>query len=218
MFKLMSTHPIEARIAEAKVIAVVTIADSTQAVPLAQTLLEAGISAIELTLRTDRAVECLNLVKKELPEMLLCAGTVLTPEQVGQVVDAGVDFAVAPGCNPRVLAAASKVGLFFGPGVATASEMEIAFENGCRILKFFPAETSGGLKHLRTLCSPFLHLKPRFIPLGGLTVDNFTTYLDDPLIIAVGGSWIAPRDLIDAGDWKTIGANAQAAYARLKTA
>jgi len=205
---------IESRIANAKVIAVVTISEPAQAVPLAKTLLESGITAIELTLRTEKALDCLRLVKKEVPEMLLCAGTVLTPEQVEQVTEIGVDFAVAPGCNPRVLAAAKEAGLFFGPGIATASEMEIALENGCRILKFFPAETAGGLKHLRTLTSPFLQFNPRFIPLGGLGLDNFMSYLADPLIIAVGGSWIAPRDLIDQRDWAAIGANARAACAK----
>jgi 2-dehydro-3-deoxyphosphogluconate aldolase/(4S)-4-hydroxy-2-oxoglutarate aldolase len=209
---------LESRIAEARVIAVVTVANPDLAVRLAEVLLESGIKAIELTLRTERAVECLREVRKAAPGMLLCAGTVLTPRQVEEVVEVGVDFAVAPGCNPRVLEAAAQAGLCFGPGIATATEVEIALENGCRVLKYFPAETSGGLKHLQTMASPFLHLSPRFIPLGGLTLGNFATYLDDPLIAAVGGSWIAPCDLVEKQDWESIRSNARAVMERLSLA
>lgn len=204
------------KIEQARIIAVITVGDVRLAVPLARTLYEAGITAVELTLRTDSALECLKAVKREVPEMLLCAGTVLRVDQVEAVVEAGVDFAVAPGCNPRVLQAARQAGLFFGPGVATASEIEIALENDCRLLKYFPAETSGGLQHLRVLTSPFLHLSPRFIPLGGLTLQNFIGYLRSPLIAAVGGSWIAAPDLIGKADWQTIGSNARQAVARLE--
>lgn len=196
------------QIRKARIIAVVTIADERLAVKLARTLYDAGIRAMEITLRTNEALSCIKQVKNEIPKMLLCAGTLLTPLQVDAVVASGADFAVAPGCNPRILKAAAAANLFFAPGVSTASEIEIAMENGCRLLKYFPAETSGGIKHLEILASPFLHLMPQFIPLGGLTQDNSSPYFQSPLVAAVGGSWIAPTNWIADGNWTGITANA----------
>jgi 2-dehydro-3-deoxyphosphogluconate aldolase/(4S)-4-hydroxy-2-oxoglutarate aldolase len=131
-------------------------------------------------------------------------GTILTPEQVDQVAEAGAAFGVAPGLNRRVVLRAQEVGLPFAPGVATPSDLEAALELGCREVKFFPAEPSGGLAYLKSMAAPYTHLGVRFVPLGGLKADNLGDYLRSPLVLAVGGSWLAPRDLIQQHDWDAI--------------
>ncbi len=186
------------------VIAVLVIDDPADAVPLADALLAGGVNAIELALRTPSALESLAAIKKHAPQMLVGAGTVLTPAQITQVRAAGADFAVAPGCNPRVLAAAAGAGLPFAPGIATPSDIEAALEFGCRLLKFFPAEPSGGLAYLKNMAAPYAHLGLRYIPLGGITAATAAAWLADPLIAALGGSWLAPRALIQARDWAAV--------------
>lgn len=190
-------------------IAVVVVEDPEKAAPVARALLSGGVNAMELTFRTPRAVDALRRVVAEVPEMLVSAGTVLTPAQAAEAKAAGAAFAVAPGFNPRVVAAAADAGLPFAPGVMTPSEIEGAIEAGCtRILKFFPASVVGGLKALKTLAAPYKHTGVRFIPLGGLNADNTGEWLSDPMIAACGGSWIAPAKLIEAGAWDQIAANA----------
>jgi 2-dehydro-3-deoxyphosphogluconate aldolase/(4S)-4-hydroxy-2-oxoglutarate aldolase len=196
-----------------KIIAVVVIDDAAAAVPLAHALLEGGISAIELTLRTPAALDALAAIRSECPQVLAGLGTVLTPEQVGQAVQRGAAFAVAPGLNPEVVRAASAVGLPFAPGIATPSDIECAVSLGCRLLKFFPAEPSGGINYLRSVSAPYAHLGLEYIPLGGLDEKNFIQYLALDCVPAVGGSWIAPRDLIKRHDWQTITRNARQAVA-----
>lgn len=205
---------IEQIVAGNPVIAVVTIDDSAHAVPLARALLNGGIGAIELTLRTPAAFDALAAIRQECPEMCAGLGTVLTPEQVGKAVDGDASFAVAPGLNPRVVEAARDAGLPFAPGIATPSDIEAAVELGCRTLKFFPAEPSGGIAYLKSMAAPYVHLGLHYIPLGGLNADNFTDYLDLEIVPAVGGSWIAPRPLIQAQDWSAITGNAKAAIAK----
>ena len=201
------------RIERCGVIAVLVIDDAQHAVPLARALIAGGIDAMELTLRTPAALEALRRVRAEVPEMLAGIGTVLTPEQVGEVAKLKGAFAVAPGTNPRVIQAAREQGLPFMPGVATPSDVEAAIEAGCRDLKFFPAESCGGLAYLKNMAAPYVHLGVRFVPLGGLTAKNLKDYLADPLTLAVGGSWLAPRALIQAQDWDKIRANAAEARA-----
>ena len=207
----MNTEEIMARMQRTGVIAVLVLDRVEDAVPLARALLAGGVDLMELTLRTPVAVEALRRIVGEVPEMLAGMGTVLTPEQVQAVKAAGAAFGVAPGMNPRVVRAAAEAGLPFAPGVVTPTDIEHAVECGCRLLKFFPAETSGGLKHLKYMAAPFAHLNVRFIPLGGLDLTNLEKYLRDPLIQAVGGSWIAPRDLIQQQDWSKIADNARQA-------
>jgi len=190
------------------VVAVLVIDDPRDAVPLARALLAGGINVMELTLRTPRAVEALQRIRADLPEMIAGVGTVLQPAQVKEVSRAGAAFAVAPGTNPRVIAAAHAIGLPFFPGVATPSDIEAAVESGCRVLKFFPAEPSGGLNYLTNMAAPYAHLGLRYLPLGGLTAASLPDYLADPLILAVGGSWLASRPLIRDGDWTRIRTNA----------
>ena len=192
------------QIEQCGVVAVLVIDNEDHAVPVAKALLEGGITAMELTLRTPAAIGALNKIRTEIPEMVAGIGTVLTPEQIQTVHDAGGQFAVAPGTNPRVIQAAQKIGLPFAPGVATPSDIETAVELGCRELKFFPAEPSGGLKYLKSMAAPYAHLGLRYVPLGGVNADNLGTYMSDPLIMAVGGSWLAKRDAINSEDWTGI--------------
>jgi len=198
----------------AKIIAVTVIDDPEDAVPLANILLEEGITAIELTLRTEAAFQCLALIRKECPEMLAGVGTVLNPGQVSEALEHGAAFGVAPGLNPNIVRMASESGLSFAPGIVTPSDIEVAVELGCRLLKFFPAEPSGGLPYFKSFSAPYAHLGLEYIPLGGLTVDNFTSYLENKAIPAVGGSWIAPRKWIKGKNWDGIRSNAREAVQR----
>ncbi|MFZ5828712.1 MAG: bifunctional 4-hydroxy-2-oxoglutarate aldolase/2-dehydro-3-deoxy-phosphogluconate aldolase [Planctomycetota bacterium] len=201
------------RIEQSGVIAVLVVDQVNHAVPLARALLAGGVSVMELTLRTPAAIDALKAIRAEVPEMLAGIGTILTPEQVDAVKEAGGAFGVAPGTNPRVIRRAQEVGLPFSPGIATPSDIEAALELGCRDLKFFPAEPSGGLKYLQSAAAPYAHLGVRFIPLGGLNAENMRTYLADKLTLAIGGSWLAPRDVIGRQDWGTIEKNAREARA-----
>jgi 2-dehydro-3-deoxyphosphogluconate aldolase/(4S)-4-hydroxy-2-oxoglutarate aldolase len=198
-----------ARIRKTGVVATVTLDGPESAVPLARALRDGGVDVIELTLRTSRALEALRLMAAEVPEVLIGAGTVLTPEQVHACVDAGAAFGVAPGTNPRVVQEAQLVGLPFAPGVCTPSDVERALELGCTLLKFFPCEPCGGLPYLRSMAAPFAHLGVQFIPLGGIDEHNAASYLGDPLIAAIGGSWLTPKDLIQQQDWPAITARAR---------
>ncbi len=197
------------KIDDAGIIAVLVIDEVKHAVPLAKALFAGGVTALELTLRTPAALESARAIKKEVPEVTLGIGTVLTVDQVKAVADLGADFAVAPGCNPKVIKEALKLGLPFAPGVMTPSDIEAAIELGCRILKYFPAETSGGIEHLKNMVAPYQYLGLKFIPLGGLSMKNARSYLESPLITAIGGSWLAKRPVILAEDWEAITANAR---------
>jgi 2-dehydro-3-deoxyphosphogluconate aldolase/(4S)-4-hydroxy-2-oxoglutarate aldolase len=207
----LSESNLEEKIYKCGVIAVLVIDNANDAVPLANALLEGGINAMELTLRTPAAMDALNQIRDNVPEMIVGVGTVITQEQVNNIIDIGVMFGVAPGFNPNIVKAAQKGNLPFYPGIVTPSDIEAAVELGCRILKFFPAEPSGGLTYFKSMISPYSYLKLRYIPLGGLNEHNFKPYLLDESILAVGGTWIAKRDLIRNKDWKTIIGNAQMA-------
>jgi 2-dehydro-3-deoxyphosphogluconate aldolase/(4S)-4-hydroxy-2-oxoglutarate aldolase len=192
------------RIEQCGVIAVLVVDEVRHAVPLARALLSGGVDAMELTLRTDAAVEALRAIRQDVPEMLAGIGTILRPEQVGMVAKAGAAFGVSPGVNVRVISEARRVGLPFAPGVVTPSDVEAALELGCRELKFFPAEPSGGIEYLKSMAAPYVHLGVRFVPLGGVNTRNLATYLGESMVLAVGGSWLAPRDLIAAENWQAI--------------
>jgi 2-dehydro-3-deoxyphosphogluconate aldolase/(4S)-4-hydroxy-2-oxoglutarate aldolase len=199
------------KVSAAGVVAVLIVDDANDAVPLARALLSGGVDVMELTLRTPAAIDALRAIRREVPEMTAGIGTILNVDQLQAAREAGAAFGVSPGCNPRLLAAAREAGFSFAPGIATPTDIEIAIEHGCRLLKFFPAEQLGGLTYLRAMAAPYAHLGLRYIPLGGLTAANAGSYLSDPLIAAIGGSWIAPREAIKARDWKTIETNARAA-------
>ena len=204
-------EPLLARLHRTGIVAVLVIDDPADAIPLARALLAGGVDCMELTLRTPAAMDALRRVRAEVPEMLAGVGTILTPQQVNDVATAGAHFGVAPGCNPRILAEATRIGLPFAPGICTPSDIELALEAGCRLLKFFPAEPTGGLAYLRSMAAPYAHLGIRFVPLGGIDPTNAERYLNEPLVHALGGSWLAPRDLIKNHDWPAITANARQA-------
>jgi len=143
--------------------------------------------------------------------MLAGVGTVIEPDQIAAVAQAGAAFAVAPGFNRRVMETAIAAGMPFAPGIATATDIESALELGCRMLKFFPAEPSGGMSMLKSMAAPYNHLGIKYVPLGGLSLGNMTSYLESPLIAALGGSWLAPRDLISQEQWGQITKNARTA-------
>lgn len=199
-------------------IAVVVLDDAEKAVPLAEALLAGGVSVMELTLRTDAALDAIARVAESVPDMIVGAGTVLTVEQLNRAKSAGAAFAVAPGFNPRIVEEAKYMGFSFAPGVMTPSEIEGTIEMECTLLKFFPASVLGGLKGLETLAAPYKHLGLKYIPLGGLTAATTQEYLASPLISACGGSWIAPAKLINANDWDAIRANAATASEAAKAA
>ena len=175
-----------------------------EAVQLSRALLEGGIDIIELTLRTPAALEGLKRICAEIPQMLVIAGTVLTPEQAVAVKEAGAHCAVAPGTNPDVVRAAHKAGLPFAPGIVTPSELEAAIQLGCRLVKFFPAGSSGGIPYLRSMAVPYQHLGIQYFPLGGVNLGNIVEYLKEDNIPVAGGSWLTKKDLVEKKDWQSI--------------
>ena len=199
------------RILEVGVVPVTVIDRADDAVPTAKALSDGGIPIVEVTFRTPAAEEAVRNVARELPDILVGAGTVLTKEQVDAAVDAGAQFAVAPGLNETIVQYATAKGLPFFPGVTTASEIERALTLGCRLLKFFPAEPAGGVPLLKSLSAPYAHIGVRFIPLGGINASNAAGYLSLPAVAAIGGSWIADRKLIAERNWQEITRRAQEA-------
>lgn len=198
------TESLTRQLHQTGVIAVLMIDRADDAVPLARALLAGGIDCIELTLRTDAALDSLRRIRAEVPEMTVGVGTILTPQQANDAKEAGASFGVAPGMNPRVVAEAQRIGLPFAPGICTPTDIELAIEAGCKLLKFFPSEPCGGLTYLRTISAPFMHLGVQFIPLGGVGPANAAQYLQEPSVLALGGSWLAPKNLIAKGDWEAI--------------
>lgn len=206
-----------ASIEKSGIVAVLVVDDAKDAIPVARALLAGGVNAIELTLRTPAALDALREIKTGVPEMLVGVGTILTVAQVVQVVEAGAAFGVAPGLNPQVLAASREAGLSFAPGIVTPSDIEQALGHGCKLLKFFPAEPSGGLAYLKSIAAPYAHLGLRFVPLGGLNAKNMASYIADAAVAALGGSWLAPRELIKSGEWEKIAALSAEAVETIKS-
>ena len=205
------TEELMGRIHRTGVIAVLVVDRVEDAVPLARALVAGGIDVMELTLRTPAAFDALKRITIEVPQMTAGIGTVITPEQVNQVKEAGAAFGMAPGMNPLVVREAHRVGLPFAPGIATPSDIEQALGCRCRLLKYFPAEACGGMEYLKSMSAPYAHLNLKYIPLGGLNANNVETYLKEPIVHALGGSWIAPRDLVKKQDWTAITVNARQA-------
>jgi 2-dehydro-3-deoxyphosphogluconate aldolase/(4S)-4-hydroxy-2-oxoglutarate aldolase len=184
------------------VIPVVTINDPAHAAPVARALLAGGINIIELTLRTERAVEALMAVAEEVPEIRLGAGSVLTPEQADLAVKSGARFLVSPGASPRLLQHLVGLDVPVLPGVATVSEVLTALDHGLTDLKFFPAGPAGGPAYLAAIGGPVPNV--RFCPTGGVTADNMADYLRLRNVPCVGGSWLTPASALTGGDWASI--------------
>ena len=194
-------------------IAVLVIDEVDHAIPTARALWEGGVEVAEVTLRTEAAAQSLANIARELPEMLPVAGTVLSSAQVDLAIDAGAVMAVAPGLNRATVGRAQEKGLPLAPGVLTPSEIETAITLGCRELKFFPAGTAGGLPLLQSIAAPYRHLDLKFLPTGSISEQAMTEYLRFSSTLAVGGSWIAPQELIQKEDWREITSRAERARA-----
>ncbi len=188
--------------ARAPVIPVLTIETRETAVPLARALVRGGLPVLEITLRTEAALDALKAIAAEVPEATVGAGTVLNPTQLEQVQRAGARFAVSPGCTSALARAARSSGLPFLPGVQTVSEAMALAELGFEVLKFFPADAAGGLTWLKAAGAPLADL--RFCPTGGVTAETAPAYLALANVACVGGSWVAPRVAVATGDWQSI--------------
>ena len=196
---------VQTEIANEGIIAVLEIESEKNAVPLAKALLEGGIKIIELALRTQAAIPSISLIASEFPQMYIGIGTIIEPGQAAMVKkENGVRFGVSPGINPEIVKETIAADLPFAPGIATPSELEQAISLGCRVVKFFPAEGMGGLNYLKNINAPYNHLGIKYIPLGGVTVENLASYAQFNPVLAVGGSWIASKDLINAQNWTEI--------------
>ncbi|MDR0300882.1 MAG: bifunctional 4-hydroxy-2-oxoglutarate aldolase/2-dehydro-3-deoxy-phosphogluconate aldolase [Treponema sp.] len=192
-------------IAKEGIIAVLEIESEQNAVPVAKALLDGGITVIELALRTQAAVPSISLIAKEVPQMYIGIGTIIEPGQAAMVKKYdSVRFGVSPGLNPEIVKEAVAADLPFAPGIATPSELEQAISLGCRAVKLFPAEGMGGLSYLKNINGPYNHLGIKYIPLGGVSVNNLADYAKFSPVLAIGGSWIANKELINAQDWNEI--------------
>jgi len=192
-----------------KIVPVVVLTSADVAVPLAEALLEAGLGVIEVTLRTDDALQGIENIATRVPGMIVGAGSLRRPEQFAAVAAAGARFAVSPGASQRLLDAAAQHEMPFIPGATTPSEMIGLLEQGYQLQKFFPAELSGGRPFLKAVGAPLP--EARFVPTGGVTPDNAMDYLKLDNVACVGGSWLTPPDLQARGDFDaicTIGADA----------
>ena len=185
-----------------RVVPVITIDDPGTAVPLAEALVSGGLQVLEVTLRTTAGLEAISRIASHVPAAVVGAGTVVTPKQLDEARGAGAQFIVSPGCTDSLAIAAAEAERPFLPGAVTASEVLRLTELGIALMKFFPAETSGGIAALKALGGPFPHV--RFCPTGGIDLDLAPRYLELPNVVCIGGSWMVPRDLIARGDWEAI--------------
>lgn len=190
------------RIHDIGIVPVIAIDDADKAVDLARALVKGGLPVAEVTFRTEAAEEAIRAIVREVPTMIVGAGTVLTKEQADRAIDAGVNFIVSPGFNPVITKYVLDRGVCMLPGTATAGEMEQAMMMGLDVVKFFPAEQNGGVAKLKALAGPYKTLK--WMPTGGVNTDNLTDYLSFPQVLACGGTWMVKKDLIEAGKWDEI--------------
>ena len=197
------------------VVPVVVLDDVEQAVPTAKALLAGGINAMEITFRTAAAKGSIAKVAAEVPEMIVGAGTVVNVEQLHDAVNAGAKFIVSPGSDADVISEAAKLGVAMIPGVVTPSEIILGLKLGVKVFKFFPAESYGGLKTLKALSGPFPQIK--FIPTGGISQSNAEDYFKNPKVLAVGGSWMVSKDMVNAGDFAAITEKSRAATELFKS-
>jgi 2-dehydro-3-deoxyphosphogluconate aldolase/(4S)-4-hydroxy-2-oxoglutarate aldolase len=199
----------------APVVPVLTIARLEHAVPLARALAAGGLPVIEVTLRTEVALAALRAIIAEVPEVVAGIGTVLNGDDVNRACDAGAAFLASPGTSPDLAEALTDAPVPALPGCSTVSEVMMLMDFGFPVVKFFPAESSGGVRWLSSVAAPLPNV--RFCPTGGIGSDNAASYLALPNVIAVGGSWVAPADAVAAGDFARVTALAQAA-SRLRAA
>jgi 2-dehydro-3-deoxyphosphogluconate aldolase/(4S)-4-hydroxy-2-oxoglutarate aldolase len=198
----------------ARVVPVLTIERVEDAVPLARALVKGGVRLLEVTLRTPVAVESAKVIIAEVPDAIVGIGTILNADDLARAEKLGAKFGISPGATPELLKAAAASSLPFAPGIATASELMAAFEHGFDLVKFFPAEPAGGIKALRALAGPFP--QARFCPTGGIAEANAASWLAEPNVVAVGGSWLCPPSEIRSGNWRNITAICERSMKSLK--
>lgn len=186
---------------KAPIIPVLVVSDAVRAADLAHALVSGGLYALEVTLRTPQALDAMRAMS-DVPGAIVGAGTVLTPEDAQRSQDAGATFAVSPGSTDRVLDTCEGIGLPMLPGAVTATEALRLLERGYSFQKFFPAEAAGGAPALKSLAAPLPQVT--FCPTGGVSLANANSYLSLPNTVCAGGSWVAPKDLVAAGDWDAI--------------
>ncbi|MEQ9878932.1 bifunctional 4-hydroxy-2-oxoglutarate aldolase/2-dehydro-3-deoxy-phosphogluconate aldolase [Pectobacterium aroidearum] len=196
------------------VVPVIVVNKLEHAVPMAKALVAGGVRVLELTLRTDCAIDAIRAIAKEVPEAIVGAGTVTNPEQLAAVVDAGAQFAISPGLTEPLLKAATAGNIPLIPGISTVSELMLGMDYGLREFKFFPAEANGGVKALQAIAGPFAQI--RFCPTGGITPNNYRDYLALKSVLCVGGSWLVPNDALESGDYARITELAREAVAGAK--
>ena len=196
------------------VVPVLVIKDVEHAVPLAKALIAGGIRVLEVTLRTEAALEVIARIAKEVPEAIIGAGTVTNRTQLQQVIDAGAKFAISPGLTSDLLKAGNEGSIALIPGISSISELMTAADHGYTHLKFFPAEASGGVKALKAIGGPFPDIK--FCPTGGISPSNYNDYLTLPNVSCAGGSWLASEDAMINGEWDKITELAKQAVAGAK--
>ncbi|MDX6914611.1 bifunctional 4-hydroxy-2-oxoglutarate aldolase/2-dehydro-3-deoxy-phosphogluconate aldolase [Pectobacterium colocasium] len=196
------------------VVPVIVVNKLEHAVPMAKALVAGGVRVLELTLRTDCAIDAIRAIAKEVPEAIVGAGTVTNPEQLAAVVEAGAQFAISPGLTEPLLKAATAGNIPLIPGISTVSELMLGMDYGLREFKFFPAEANGGVKALQAIAGPFAQI--RFCPTGGITPNNYRDYLALKSVLCVGGSWLVPNDALESGDYARITELAREAVAGAK--
>ncbi len=196
------------------VMPVMVINHVEHAVPLANALVSGGLKVLEITLRTPVALECIRRIKAEVPDAIVGAGTIINTQTLHQAIDAGAEFIVSPGITPSLLDASLTCGVPVLPGVVTPSEVMRLFEKGITSLKFFPAEAAGGIPMLKSIGGPLPQIT--FCPTGGVNPKNAPEYLALNNVSCVGGSWMAPADLVDAENWTEITRRATEAAALKK--
>lgn len=190
------------RISDIGIVPVIKLDDAKDAAPLARALCRGGLPCAEVTFRTNACIGAIKAMKKECPDMIVGAGTVLTRKQVDEAVEAGAEFIVSPGLNPDVVEYCVNKGITITPGCANPSDIEQAIKYGLEVVKFFPAEAAGGLKMIKSMAAPYVNVK--FFPTGGINADNITEYLSYNRIICCGGTWMVPSDLIYEGKFDEI--------------
>ncbi len=201
------------RLEEERLVPVIKLETPEQALPLVDALSAGGINVAEVTFRTDAAAASIKAIRKNRPDILVGAGTVLALAQLDAALEAEASFIVAPGYNPAIVAACIKKGVPIVPGVTNPSQIEVAMHAGLKVLKFFPASLSGGIPMLKAFGSVY---NARFMPTGGLNADNFTDYLALPNVVACGGSWMVKAEYINKGQYGKITELSAAAKARIK--
>ena len=201
---------------KAGIVPVIVIEDEAQAVPLAQALVKGGLPVLEVTFRTSAAAGAIRAIRAAVPEAIVGAGTLLTPQMVKDAKDAGAVFGVAPGFDPVVVNAAKALDLPMVPGIATASELSQVLTAGLKLVKFFPAEAAGGVKMIKNFLGAFRFTGVKFMPTGGVNLTNVGDYLAVPEIVCCGGTWLVPKDALAVGDWTRIETLAKEAAALVK--